>query len=232
MDCGIPWCHAMGCPVVNLIPEWNDLVYRGEWREALQRLEMTNNLPEVTGRVCPAPCEASCTLSINAAPVTDQADRARHRRARLGRGLDRAAARPAGHGAHGGRHRQRARGHQRCPAARASGSRGDGVRAGRPSGRPPALRHPRLQAGEARPRPAPAPDGSRGRAVRVRRRGRRGRLGALPAPDLRRGAAGPRRRRAARPRGAGPRAGRRSLRAGLPHPVQPVRGRGDRAARG
>jgi glutamate synthase (NADPH/NADH) small chain len=70
MDCGIPWCHAMGCPVAALIPEWNDLVYRGEWREALQRLEMTNNLPEVTGRVCPAPCEASCTLSINSAPVT------------------------------------------------------------------------------------------------------------------------------------------------------------------
>ena len=70
MDCGIPWCHAMGCPVANLIPEWNDLVCRGEWREALSRLEMTNNLPEVTGRVCPAPCEASCTLSINASPVT------------------------------------------------------------------------------------------------------------------------------------------------------------------
>ncbi|MCX7029469.1 MAG: glutamate synthase subunit beta [Spirochaetes bacterium] len=70
MDCGIPWCHAMGCPVANLIPEWNDLMYKGEWREALLRLEMTNNLPEVTGRVCPAPCEASCTLSINSAPVT------------------------------------------------------------------------------------------------------------------------------------------------------------------
>jgi glutamate synthase (NADPH/NADH) small chain len=70
MDCGIPFCHATGCPVYNLIPEWNDLVYRGDWREALVRLEMTNNLPEVTGRLCPAPCEASCTLSINAAPVT------------------------------------------------------------------------------------------------------------------------------------------------------------------
>jgi glutamate synthase (NADPH/NADH) small chain len=70
MECGLPWCHAMGCPVANLIPEWNDLVCRGAWREALLRLEMTNNLPEVTGRVCPAPCEASCTLSINAAPVT------------------------------------------------------------------------------------------------------------------------------------------------------------------
>ena len=70
MDCGIPYCHAMGCPLANLIPEWNDLVYRGEWHEAFIRLEMTNNLPEITGRICPAPCETSCTLSINASPVT------------------------------------------------------------------------------------------------------------------------------------------------------------------
>jgi glutamate synthase (NADPH/NADH) small chain len=70
MDCGIPFCHAIGCPVYNLIPEWNDLVYRGKWQEAYERLEMTNNLPEITGRICPAPCEASCTLSINASPVT------------------------------------------------------------------------------------------------------------------------------------------------------------------
>jgi glutamate synthase (NADPH) small chain len=70
MDCGIPFCHAVGCPVYNLIPEWNDLVYRGEWQEALERLELTNNLPEITGRVCPAPCEAACTLSINQSPVT------------------------------------------------------------------------------------------------------------------------------------------------------------------
>jgi glutamate synthase (NADPH) small chain len=70
MDCGIPFCHATGCPVYNLIPEWNDLVYKGDWREALIRLEMTNNLPEVTGRICPAPCEASCTLAINTDAVT------------------------------------------------------------------------------------------------------------------------------------------------------------------
>jgi glutamate synthase (NADPH) small chain len=70
MDCGIPFCHTSGCPVYNLIPEWNDLVYRGDWREAHTRLEMTNNLPEITGRVCPAPCETSCTLSINSSPVT------------------------------------------------------------------------------------------------------------------------------------------------------------------
>jgi glutamate synthase (NADPH) small chain len=70
MDCGIPYCHALGCPVINLIPEWNDLVYRGKWREALQRLEITNNLPEITGRVCPAPCETACTMSINSPAVT------------------------------------------------------------------------------------------------------------------------------------------------------------------
>jgi glutamate synthase (NADPH/NADH) small chain len=73
MDCGIPYCHAMGCPVYNLIPEWNDLVYRGEWREAFLRLDLTNNLPEITGRVCPAPCETSCTLAINSSPVTIKA---------------------------------------------------------------------------------------------------------------------------------------------------------------
>ncbi len=78
MDCGIPFCHtgaliegmASGCPINNLIPEWNDLVYRGLWREALDRLHKTNNFPEFTGRVCPAPCEGSCVLGINEPPVT------------------------------------------------------------------------------------------------------------------------------------------------------------------
>jgi len=70
MDCGIPFCHGVGCPVKNRIPEFNDLVYRGRWREAAENLHSTNNFPEITGRVCPAPCEAACTLSINAEPVT------------------------------------------------------------------------------------------------------------------------------------------------------------------
>ena len=70
MDCGIPFCHAYGCPVVNLIPDFNDMVYRGQWRRALDLLHSTNNFPEVTGRVCPAPCETSCTLGINQPPVT------------------------------------------------------------------------------------------------------------------------------------------------------------------
>jgi len=78
MDCGIPFCHtgvllsgmASGCPIHNLIPEWNDLVYRGLWREALERLHKTNNFPDFTGRVCPAPCEGSCVLGITSPPVT------------------------------------------------------------------------------------------------------------------------------------------------------------------
>ncbi|MDH4478238.1 MAG: glutamate synthase subunit beta [Verrucomicrobiaceae bacterium] len=78
MDCGIPFCHsgslisgmASGCPINNLIPEWNDLVFRGLWQEALDRLHKTNNFPEFTGRVCPAPCEGSCVLGINNPPVT------------------------------------------------------------------------------------------------------------------------------------------------------------------
>jgi len=78
MDCGIPFCHtgtllsgmACGCPINNLIPEWNDLIYRDLWHQALDRLHRTNNFPEFTGRVCPAPCEGSCTLGINDPPVT------------------------------------------------------------------------------------------------------------------------------------------------------------------
>jgi glutamate synthase (NADPH/NADH) small chain len=78
MDCGVPFCHtgdmmanmASGCPVNNLIPEWNDLVYQGRWRDALDRLHKTNNFPEFTGRVCPAPCEGSCCLSVIEPAVT------------------------------------------------------------------------------------------------------------------------------------------------------------------
>jgi glutamate synthase (NADPH/NADH) small chain len=78
MDCGIPFCHngsliagmASGCPINNLIPEWNDLVYRGLWREALDRLHKTNNFPEFTGRICPAPCEGACVLAIHSPPVS------------------------------------------------------------------------------------------------------------------------------------------------------------------
>src|SRR5262245_61775782 len=78
MDCAVPFCHSglvlegmtSGCPVHNLIPEWNDLVYKHQWREALERLHKTNNFPEFTGRVCPAPCEAACVLGISEPSVT------------------------------------------------------------------------------------------------------------------------------------------------------------------
>jgi len=81
MDCGIPFCHAgalvngaaLGCPLNNLVPEWNELVARGQWREAYLRLAATNDFPEVTGRVCPAPCEGSCTVGLGGEPVTIKA---------------------------------------------------------------------------------------------------------------------------------------------------------------
>jgi glutamate synthase (NADPH/NADH) small chain len=69
MDCGVPFCHT-GCPVNNLIPDWNDLVYHGRWKEAVRQLHSTNNFPEFTGRICPAPCEAACVLAINEPAVT------------------------------------------------------------------------------------------------------------------------------------------------------------------
>jgi len=69
MDCGIPFCHT-GCPLNNIIPDWNDLVYRDRWRDAIRVLHATNNFPEFTGRICPAPCESACVLGINEPPVT------------------------------------------------------------------------------------------------------------------------------------------------------------------
>src|SRR3954454_1398430 len=72
MDCGIPFCHE-GCPLGNLIPDWNDLIYRDRWRAAIDRLHATNNFPEFTGRLCPAPCEGSCVLGINNDAVTIKA---------------------------------------------------------------------------------------------------------------------------------------------------------------
>ncbi len=100
MDCGTPFCHtgtliaglATGCPIHNLIPEWNDLVFKGRWKEALERLHRTNNFPEFTGRVCPAPCEGSCVLGINDPAGDDQDHRVRDRRQRLRGGLDRSPA--------------------------------------------------------------------------------------------------------------------------------------------
>jgi glutamate synthase (NADPH/NADH) small chain len=88
MDCGIPYCHK-GCPVMNQIPDWNDLVYK-DWQEASRNLHSTNNFPEFTGRICPAPCEAACTLNIDDNPVTIKTIECAIVDKRLGRRLDRA----------------------------------------------------------------------------------------------------------------------------------------------
>ena len=117
MDCGIPYCHN-GCPVNNQIPDWNDLVYRGDWQEALRNLHSTNNFPEFTGRICPAPCEASCTLNIIDKPVTIKTIECADRRPRLGRRLDQARAARAHDRQVGRRHRLGARRPRLRPAAR------------------------------------------------------------------------------------------------------------------
>ena len=198
MDCGIPFCHT-GCPLGNLIPEWNDLVYRDHWHAAIERLHATNNFPEFTGRLCPAPCEAACVLGINEPPGHDQADRGRDRRPGVGGGLGRAgrrrASRPASAVAVVGSGPAGLAAAQQLTRA---GHDVDGLRARRPHRRPAALRHPRVQDGEAPPRPAPRADGGRGHRVpgeRERRRRRR-RSSELRASSTR--SCSP----AARPRGA------------------------------
>ena len=143
MDCGIPFCNQ-GCPLGNIIPDWNDLVHRDLWHEASDRLHATNNFPEFTGRLCPAPCEAACVLGINAPPVTIKqievkiADRARDEgwlqpviaTVKTGRRVAVVGSGPAGLAA--------------AQQLTRAGPRRGGVRAGRPHRRAPALRHPRL----------------------------------------------------------------------------------------
>ena len=172
MDCGIPFCHQ-GCPLGNLIPEWNDLVYRDDWDGAMDRLHATNNFPEFTGRLCPAPCETACVLGINQDPVTiknvevaiiDRAWVVRLRPAAAAR----VALRP-----HGGGDRLRPGRARRGPAADPGRAHRRGLRAGRQDRRPAALRHPRVQDGEGGPRPPARPDAARGHGLPGRRRRRR-----------------------------------------------------------
>ena len=215
-----------GCPVNNQIPDWNDLVYRGNWEEAARNLHSTNNFPEVTGRVCPAPCEASCTLNIDDNPVTIKtiecaiADRAM-------RGLGQA-------GAAVGQDRQEGRGgrlgtrrHGLRAAARARRPRRASLREERQGRRPAALRHPRLQDGEAPRRPARRADGSRRRDLPLRRPCRRERAGREAGRRLRRGGAFRRRREAARPADPGPRARGHPFRHGVPAAAEPARVSGE-----
>ena len=163
MDCGIPFCHQ-GCPLGNLIPDWNDLVYRDRWRRPSTACTQTNNFPEFTGRLCPAPCEGSCVLGINKDPVTIKSIEL----AIVDRAFDEGwvVAAAADDRAPGRRSRSSARARRagRSRAAQSRRPQRHGVRECRSHRRPAALRHPRVQDGEAGAR-SPA------RAARGRRRG-------------------------------------------------------------
>ena len=192
MDCGVPFCHE-GCPLGNLVPDWNDLVYRDRWRPAFERLMATNNFPEFTGRLCPAPCEGACVLGINSDPVTIKSIEL----AIVERAFDegwiapRPPVRPD---------RQTGRGRRVRPGRPGGGRRsesggpcGHRLRARRPHRRAAALRHPRIQDGEALPRPAAVgPRTGRDRLPHQRRRRRRCRR-QRAAAGIRRDRAGRRR---------------------------------------
>ncbi len=223
MDCGVPFCHN-GCPLGNLIPDWNDLVYRDRWRDAIAQLHATNNFPEFTGRLCPAPCEAACVLEIREgdAVTIKQIENSiinraweegwvvpRPPRSETGQAVAVVGSGPAGMAA--------------AQQLRRAGPPRDAVRARRVDRRPRALRRARLQDREdascERRVEQLAAEGVElrcgvdvGRDVTVRGAARR----------LRRGRAGDRLARAARPARARTRARRRALRDGLPLPAQPL----------
>ena len=202
MNCGIPFCHH-GCPLGNLIPEWNDLVHRDEWRDAIERLHATNNFPEFTGRLCPR--RARPRAYSGSTPTRSPSSRSKCRSS--------TTPGPRGAGSRRSRRRRRpARGSPSSGPARPASpppssspgrARRHRVRAGRPHRRAAALRHPRVQDGEAPPRPAAGPDAGRGHRSSARANvgtdvdgeqppaadstpwcwpGRRHRGGDLPAP--------------------------------------------------
>ena len=132
MDCGIPFCND-GCPLGNLIPDWNHLVYRDHWHAAIERLHATNNFPEFTGRLCPAPCESACVLGINADPVTIKQVEVVDHRPGVGGGLGRARSALGPLRAAGGGHRLWSGRAGRRPATDPGRAHRDRVRAGRPA---------------------------------------------------------------------------------------------------
>ena len=228
MECGVPFCHE-GCPLGNLIPDWNDLVYRGRWREALDQLHSTNNFPEFTGLICPAPCEPACVLAINSDPVSiKQIELAIVERGweegwivprppsqRTGRSVAIVGSGPAGlaGGAAAG-----ARGPRPVVYERDEGP-GGLIRFGVPDCK--------LEKWIIDRRVAPAR--GRGRRAALRRRCRPRHLGRRAARRARRGDRGDRLARAPRPRRPGARPRGRALRDGLPLHAQPLGGGGRRA---
>jgi hypothetical protein len=156
MDCGVPFCQT-GCPVNNLIPDWNDLVYHGRWKEAVRQLHATNNFPEFTGRICPAPCEASCVLAINQPAVTIK----QIEKNIVERGFPKAGSIPSRQNStreESCHRRFRARGIGRGPAVMPRGTLGSGLRKIGPHRRLAGLWHPALQDGKAHHRSPPGAD--------------------------------------------------------------------------
>ena len=162
-----------GCPIDNLIPEWNDLVYQGRWRDALDRLHKTNNFPEFTGRTCPAPCEGACVLGITDPAGHDQEHRERDHRPRLRRRLGQARSRPPdAHGQEGRGRRLGPCGPRRRGPAQQGRPQRHGLRAGRPHRRPADVRHSEHEARQAGREPARRSAARRRRRVRHQRRRR------------------------------------------------------------
>ena len=224
MGCGIPFCHT-GCPVNNLIPDWNDLVYRDQWKSALETLHSTNNFPEFTGRICPAPCEAACTLNIDDNPVTIKTIECQI----VDRGWQEGWIVPEPAGSATGRRvavvgsgpaglacaQQLARAGHAVTVFEKSDRIGGLLRYGIPDFKmEKALIDRRLAQMEAE-----------GVGFRTRAHVGVGDLGGLSSGRLRRGGPGRRRGAAARSGPACPRAHRHPLRHGLPHPAEQARGR-------
>ena len=203
MDCGIPFCHQ-GCPLGNQIPDWNDLVYRHRWQAASERLHSTNNFPDFTGRLCPAPCEGSCVLGINNDPVTIKNIELSIVERAFEEGWIRATPPATRTGKSRRRHRIGACRSRRRGSAEQGRAPRHGVREIRPHRRPAALRHPGIQDREAVPHPAAGPARAGRRAVPHRRERRRRRPGRDPARRVRRPRPLRRRRLGARSAGSRP----------------------------
>ena len=225
MNCGIPYCHN-GCPVNNQIPDWNDLVYRGDWEEASRNLHSTNNFPEFTGRICPAPCEASCTLNLDDTPGHDQDDRDAPSSTAPGRKAGSSPRSPTQHDRQDGRGRRLgpgraspARSSSRAPATTCTSSR----RTRKPGG---LLRYGipdfKMEKHHIDRRVAQMEAEGVDLPLRRQRRRRRRRRSEL-LDELRRRGAGGRRREAARPADPGPRPRRRAFRHGFPAAAEPPR---------
>ena len=231
MDCGIPYCHT-GCPVNNQIPDWNDLVYQGKWREARDRPPFDQQFPRIHRAHLPRSLRGGLHAESRERAGNHQEHRAGDCRQGLGRGLDCSRAACREDRAHGRRRRLRAGRSCRCPAACPRRPRSPRLREAGASRRLAPLRHSGLQDGKVGHRPPRRPVGGRRRHLPFRRRDRQRPPVPLSHRHVRCGPPGDRRRAAARSRNPGPRPGRLPLCDALPHPAEQAPGRraGRRAA--